>query len=143
MARLTHWNGTKYVLPQGAWREIAERLAAYENTGWEPDEIAPKPRTTVRDLLAMDIDIDVCDDVCESLYIAFCGPMKLTAQGEEEFAYALDLEVKIGSDCAVVCVDHPEEREWRRNLREAKHLFESAAGLCSADDWDEWFVKED
>lgn len=41
MDRMTRWNGTKYVLPQGrgVWREIAERLAAYENTGLEPEEI--------------------------------------------------------------------------------------------------------
>lgn len=41
MDRLTRWNGKKYVLPQGTgvWREIAERLAAYENTGLEPEEI--------------------------------------------------------------------------------------------------------
>ena len=41
MDRLTHWNGKKYILPQGkgVWREIAERLAAYENTGLEPEEI--------------------------------------------------------------------------------------------------------
>ncbi len=41
MERLTRWNGKKYVLPQGygAFRQIAERLAAYENTGLEPEEI--------------------------------------------------------------------------------------------------------
>ena len=44
MDRMTHWNGKKYVLPStakgpGVWREIAERLAAYENTGLEPEEI--------------------------------------------------------------------------------------------------------
>lgn len=41
MDRLTRWNGKKYVLPQGhgTWREIADRLAAYENTGLEPEEI--------------------------------------------------------------------------------------------------------
>ena len=41
MERLTRWNGQKYVLPQGcgSFRRIAERLAAYENTGLEPDEI--------------------------------------------------------------------------------------------------------
>lgn len=39
MKRLTHWNGKKWVLPQGQWREIAERLAAYENTGLEPEQI--------------------------------------------------------------------------------------------------------
>lgn len=37
--RLTKWNGSKWILPQGSWREIAERLAAYENTGLEPEEI--------------------------------------------------------------------------------------------------------
>lgn len=44
--RLTKWNGEKYTLPQGRnengesyWRIIAERLAAYENTGLEPEEI--------------------------------------------------------------------------------------------------------
>ena len=39
--RLTKWNGTKFVLPQGhgVWRQIAERLAAYEETGLEPEEI--------------------------------------------------------------------------------------------------------
>ena len=47
MERLTTWNGKKYVLPQGRtsdgqsyWRIIAERLAAYENTGLDPEEIA-------------------------------------------------------------------------------------------------------
>ena len=39
MERLTRWNGKKWVLPQGAWREIAERLAAYENTGLEPEQV--------------------------------------------------------------------------------------------------------
>lgn len=46
MERLTTWNGKKYVLPQGRtsdgqsyWRIIAERLAAYENTGLDPEEI--------------------------------------------------------------------------------------------------------
>ena len=50
MARLTYWNGKKYCLPQRMWREIADRLAAYENTGLEPEEIASllegkKPQT--------------------------------------------------------------------------------------------------
>ena len=39
MARLTRWNGKKWVLPQGMWREITDRLAAYENTGLEPEQI--------------------------------------------------------------------------------------------------------
>ena len=46
MDRLTHWNGEKYILPQGRtsggesnWRRIAERLGAYEDTGLAPEEI--------------------------------------------------------------------------------------------------------
>ena len=46
MDRLTRRNGSKYLLPQGRtsdgesyWRLIAERLAAYENTGLTPEEI--------------------------------------------------------------------------------------------------------
>lgn len=39
MSRLTKWNGKKWILPQGRWREVAERLAAYENTGLEPEQI--------------------------------------------------------------------------------------------------------
>lgn len=45
MDRLTHWNGKKWVLPQGCWREIAERLAAYENTGLEPEQITAMQQT--------------------------------------------------------------------------------------------------
>ena len=46
MNRLTKWNGTKFILPQGRtsdgqsyWRIIADRLAAYENTGMDPEKI--------------------------------------------------------------------------------------------------------
>lgn len=54
--RLTRWNGKKYVLPQGhgAWREIAERLAAYENTGLEPEEIEALKAQVIRDEHAKD-----------------------------------------------------------------------------------------
>ena len=44
--RLTSWNGTKWVLPQGRtsdgqsyWRMIAERLAEYENNDPELEEV--------------------------------------------------------------------------------------------------------
>ena len=57
--RLTTWNGKKWVLPQGRtangesyWRLIADRLAAYENTGLEPEEITPEP------MAATDEEID-------------------------------------------------------------------------------------
>lgn len=52
--RLTHWNGTKYVLPQGMWREITDRLAAFEDIGLEPEEI--------KELLADQALDMICDD---------------------------------------------------------------------------------
>ena len=39
MNRITRWNGKKWLLPQGQWRAITDRLAAYENTHLEPEEI--------------------------------------------------------------------------------------------------------
>lgn len=48
MERLTKWNGSKWILPQGRtstgrsyWREIADVLAKYEDMG-SPEEIAER-----------------------------------------------------------------------------------------------------
>ena len=53
--RLTKWNGKKWVLPQGRtadgesyFRIIAERLAAYENTGMTPEEIETLKKEALR-----------------------------------------------------------------------------------------------
>ena len=68
---------------------------------------------TVRDLLPMDIDIDVIDDVVEDLYVAFCGPMKLTEEGLKEFGEVLDYPVKFNPSSpygpiALIGCDDPE-----------------------------------
>lgn len=43
MERLTKWNGKKYVLVNGQGygqtRIFTDKLAAYENTGYEPEQI--------------------------------------------------------------------------------------------------------
>lgn len=79
MDRLTRWNGKKYVLPQGrgAWREIADRLAAYENTGLKPEEIEALKAQHRAKPLTCDNCVDMYD--CpESQSGAFCiyGKMK-------------------------------------------------------------------
>ena len=55
MERLTKWNGSKYVLPQGRtkdgesyWRIVTDRLAEYENTGMEPEDIKSKIKAIVK-----------------------------------------------------------------------------------------------
>lgn len=99
---------------------------------------------TVKDLLTMEIDIDVVDDVCEELYIAFCGPMKLTEAGQEKFREVLDYKVSLRSHgggyiLAIIHVDDDNDKVWKRKLRKAIELFHSLAGYCDADDYDKWF----
>ena len=49
-----------------------------------------KEDTTIRGLLAMNIDIDVYDDDSDGIGIAFCGPCGLTEEGEKEWKDILD-----------------------------------------------------
>jgi len=94
----------------------------------------------VRDFINLSTDIDVVDDYCEELYIAFCGPLYMTAEGEAEWSDVLDLDVEIydGYDrIAVVLVDDDEHK-----LARAKKFFYSAAGYCTASDYDRWFMDD-
>ena len=97
---------------------------------------------TVKDLIKMDIDIDVCDDVCESLYIAFCGKLKLTKKGKRKFEKVLSLPVTIRDDIAIIHVDDNDEKVWKNNLKEAKEFFYAAAGYCLDRDYVAWFKEE-
>lgn len=100
----------------------------------------------VKDLIQMEIDVDVYDDVCEELGIAFCGPQPLTKEGAEHFAEVLDYDVTIHnySVCpvAVVSVDDPDESVFEAKLGKAKEFFEAMAGYCACDDYDRWFGEE-
>ena len=93
----------------------------------------------VKELLAMDIDVDVFDDVCDALSIAFCGPAELTEAGKEHFAKALALDFTFVGDVALIHVDDPDEKTWMCNLKQAKELFYSLAGYCSESDYEKWF----
>lgn len=74
--RITKWNGNKYVLTQGrgSFREIADRLAAYENTGLEPEEIKKLLRGEV--------------NPAKSKRIFISGPISGTDDYMERFAEA-------------------------------------------------------
>lgn len=101
----------------------------------------------VRDLIEQEIDVDVYDDVCDEIGIAFCGPIYLTEQGKEKFSEVLDYEVKLhtvnGYENAQVKIDDDDEKVWKRRLKKAKEFFWAAAGYCPADDWDQWFSFEE
>lgn len=102
----------------------------------------------VRDLLPMEIDIDVYDDVCEDLGIAFCGPLKLTDEGVKKFAEVLDYELTLvphsygGLPAYIVHVDDLDDEVWKLRLAKAKEFFEVAAGYCADTDYQLWFKDE-
>lgn len=100
----------------------------------------------VKDLLEQEICIDVYDNVCEELAIAFDGPMELTEAGKQKFAEVLEYDVSLMSVhdhhanvITVLDVDDPDEVEFERKLAAAKELFESMAGWCTMDEGREWF----
>lgn len=100
---------------------------------------------TIRDLIQQEIDIDVYDDVCEELSIAFCGPQELTEEGEKEFSDIMGFEVEInqhsygGFPAAIILIDDPDESVWTDRLARVKRFFDGAAGYCSCTDYDRWF----
>ena len=93
----------------------------------------------VKDLLEQDVDIDVYDDVCDDLAIAFCGPMELTDEGKERFKTALELPIHLCTDYVLVEVDDEDENVMWDRLNNAKELFEGMAGFCSEENWNKWF----
>lgn len=112
------------------WRGLYDKLRA--------QVVGQKHQLTVEELLGMEIDVDVYDNVCEELAIAFCGPVELTDAGRERFADALTLHVELTSACAIVDVDG-EDGVWQKKLGAAKRLFNAAAGYCSTTSYDRWF----
>lgn len=98
----------------------------------------------VRDFIEQEICVDVYDDVCEELGIAFDGPRVLTDAGCKKFAEVLDYDIKLHdngySTVALVHVDDESEKVWTHKLRKAKEFFEAMAGYCAADDYDKWFA---
>lgn len=102
--------------------------------------------TTVREFIKLCEDIDIYDDVCEGLGIAFCGPMGLTEEGEKRFSEILDLKVDIyacedGYKNAVLRIDDESSKVWKRRLRLAKQFFEGMAGYCSEENYETWFIE--
>jgi len=60
MERLTHWNGKKYVITggmgYGKTRLITDKLAAYENTMLEPEQIE-EMRKTLKYLISSENEV--------------------------------------------------------------------------------------
>ena len=99
----------------------------------------------VRDLFELGLDIDVYDNVCEELAIAFCmDGMELTEAGEDRFEEVLEYPCEIKGDPKVyrwVLVD-VDGYHWKDRLAKAKDFFWSAAGYCTCEEYDKWFKEK-
>lgn len=94
----------------------------------------------VKDLIQMDVDIDVYDNVCEELGIAFCGALHLTEKGKRKFVDVLEYDVTLTNNGGyIVAIVDVDGENWKTKLRNAKEFFESAAGYCTTEEYDEWF----
>ena len=96
----------------------------------------------VKDFIKIEQDIDVFDNVCEELAIAFCGAIKLTKEGKKKFAdvleYDIDVRKSFLADVAVIDIDYDD---WKDRLKKAKEFFYSVAGYCSEENYDKWFIE--
>ena len=83
----------------------------------------------VREFIGLPIDVDVYDNVCEELGIAYCGAYKLTDAGEARFEEVMDMDIELDEDNYIAIVDvDGDEGVWQHNLHIAKDFFESIAG---------------
>lgn len=92
----------------------------------------------IKDFIKKDIDIDVYDNVCEELGIAFCGAMELTEEGKKKFAKVLEYDIEINQKYGYAVVDINYD-DWEDRLKEVKAFFYALAGYCRADNYDKWF----
>lgn len=96
----------------------------------------------VKDLIKMDIDVDVYDNVTDDgIAIAFCGALELTDEGKAKFEIALNLDIESLDES--VCIVDVDGENWKRNLKNASEFFYSAAGYCADSDYQKWFKESE
>ena len=89
----------------------------------------------VKELIKMEIDVDVYDSLTDILAIAFVGPLLLTEDGEKEFKEVLELEATLNLDnryCIINCENMME-------VKKCAKFFKAAAGYCSEENYNKWF----
>ena len=99
----------------------------------------------VKDLIEMDVDIEIYDNRTDGIDISFVGPITLTKTGEEYFKEILEYEIKLHKEekyAIVICTDEEPKVKWRTKFEKAQEFFYCCAGYCSAKDYDKWFKEE-
>jgi len=109
-------------------------------------------QTTVRGLLKMKKDIDVIDDIDESVYVTMSGPIRLSAVGKAKFAALMPVHVEIyeddpdRDDFALIRIEGSvgdgETEKESALLKQAYELFWGAAGFCTPAQYGAWFDQD-
>lgn len=128
MDRMTKWNGKKYILPQGKgeFRRIADRLAAYEDTGYEPEEIKRFLRGE--------------EKAAKSKRVFISGPITGTDDYEERFEKA-EKALKANGYYPInptKCSEHLLEAEfsWDEFIEVTMSLLKQCSGIYMLKDWE-------
>ena len=102
----------------------------------------------LKELLKLDIDVDVSDDYADQFedggrwfdsIIAFVGPCKLTEAGQKRYKNIMDLDVDVDDGYAVVHIPKLEDEKMEEIEKEVMLFFYAAAGYMSEDLYEEYF----
>ena len=102
----------------------------------------------LKELLKLDIDVDVSDDYADQFYdgdrcfdsiIAFVGPCKLTEAGQERYKNIMDLDVDVDESTAIVHIPENEDEKMEEMEKEVMLFFYAVAGYMSEDLYEEYF----
>lgn len=107
-----------------------------------PVRTIPNGHMTIRELMGYEIDIDIANNVTDSLGCCLVCPTKLTEEGEREWGDVLDYVVDVyGDDNYAECiVDDDHNIKWQTKKRRLDEFLASAAGYCSEYDYNKWFM---
>lgn len=125
---------------------LSELFCALENNeeieieAVEPE--VPNGRMTIRELMEYECDIDIVNNVTDSLGCCLVCPKQLTEEGYEDWKDVLDFVVDVyGDDNYAVCiVDDDPNIKWQTKIRRLNCFLNSTAGYCSEEDYDKWFI---
>lgn len=95
---------------------------------------------TIRELISLDVDTDICNDVTEDMAPAFCGEMNITENGIKEFKEVLDIVGVYDNDERLFTVLIDKFVDWEKKWNMICRFFTCAAGYCDCDEWDNWFA---
>lgn len=96
----------------------------------------------VRDLMKLDIDVDITTNVFDDCYCAFVGPQPLTKFGLSYWEEVLELDCELSNEapvCEIIIPDNLNEKETEEINEGIKDFFGSCAGYCSIQDYKSWF----